>query len=277
MRGPVRLRRREEELVLSMEPQTFTASFTPDFLIASMGRSGSTLICNWLTHPPERLVLSEPVFFRLHTFQILRDQFASFGIDIPDDEWLAADADGHARFLRLFAPRLAGKHWAFKEVVAAHYNHVLNEITPPRVVLTVRHIDDVAASFLEKHRLQAVDNVFTPEWVRNYCLTETAAIVAFADRLTKRGVPFHVVRYEEFIASSDVQRRLSDFVGWPGGGQTDRHLAQMKRAFETERHGHGVNAAAQDRLQRGLTEADARLIAGLSDQCAAYQQRFGYA
>jgi hypothetical protein len=262
---------------LTEQRDDFPSHFTPEFVIASIGRSGSTLISNWLTHPPDRIVISEPVFFRLHTFQILRDQLAGLGMSFTDDEWLAEDADGHARFLRLFAPRLAGKHWAFKEVLSEQYNRVLNEITPPRVVLTVRHIAEVAASFLEKHRLQAIDNFFTPKWVRNYCLTETAALMAFVDRLTKRGIPFHVVRYEDFIASHDVQRALSDFVGWPGGGQTDRHLAQMNRAFEASRHGGGIGTAAHARSERALTDADERLVADLSDQCSTYQRRFGYA
>lgn len=254
----------------------FASRFKPEFVIASIGRSGSTLLCNWLTHPPDRIVISEPVFFHLHTFQILRDQLAGLGMSFTDDEWLASDADPHARFLRLFAPRLAAKRWAFKEVVAAQYNRVLDEITPPRVVVTVRHIEDVAASFLEKHRVQAIDKFFNEDWVRRYCLDETTALVAFTDRLAAAAIPYQVVRYEDFIASHDAQRALSDFVGWPGGGQTDRHLAQMNRAFEASRHGAGIGTTAHARSARALTDEDHRLLAELADACAPYQRRFGY-
>ena len=255
----------------------FAAHFAPEFLIASIGRSGSTLLSNWLTHPPEHLVLSEPVFFRLHTFQILRDQFTSFGIDISDAEWLAEDADCHARFCRLFAPRLAGRRWGFKEVQAEQYNRVMDEITPPRVVLTVRRIDDIAASYLEKHRRQAIESFFTPGWVKHYCVTETLSLLTFIERLRTRDVPFHVVRYEEFIASAEAQQRLSNFLDWPGGGRTDRHLRQMNRTFELERHGLGINSTAQALSARGLTDADKQLIGEVSEQCAAYHRCFGYA
>ena len=34
----------------------------PDFYIAAMGRSGSTMIDNWLTSTPDHLVLVEPSF-----------------------------------------------------------------------------------------------------------------------------------------------------------------------------------------------------------------------
>lgn len=259
------------------EPQAFAANFTPDFLIASMGRSGSTLVCNWLTHPPERVVLSEPVFFRLHTFTICRDQYEDLGMGFTDAEWLAEDESPQARFLRLFAPRLAGKRWGFKEVVAEEYNRVLDAVTPPRVVVTVRDIGDVAASFLEKHRLQSVDSFLTPDWVRAYCERESAALLTFEGRIAATGTPYHVVRYEDFVASAEAQGALSSFLDWPGGGNTDRRLRRMDRAFESERHGPGVGAATTARSARGLSGSDASLIDAIVDACGPYQQRFGYA
>ena len=101
-----------------------------------------------------------------------------------------------------------------------------------------------------------IDQFFNANWLRRYCLDETTALVAFTDRMAAAAIPYQVVRYEYFIASHDVQRALSDFVGWPGGGQTDRHLAQMNRRigsinavyFEIEIGNTTLRADAKERL-----------------------------
>src|SRR4051812_22329475 len=46
----------------------------PDFYVAAIGRSGSTLLCNWLASPPQRLVFLEPFFLRPENSRLLRIQ-----------------------------------------------------------------------------------------------------------------------------------------------------------------------------------------------------------
>jgi hypothetical protein len=261
----------------------------PDFLIAAMGRSGSTMIANWLTRPPGQLVLIEPFLLALHNPQMLHRQFEDFGIPATADAWEVADADWQARFKRLFAPRLAGRRWAVKEVLGEEHRRFLAAFAPPRVVITVRNIADIAASFLEKHRLQGNRHRFDAGWVAAYCRREASAIVALKETLAAQGTPHRITRYEDFVASAEERTALADFTGWAGGGEVARHLDSLGRSFEAERHGSsgirsgidggidsGIGSAAPSLASRGLEPAEVALVAEIAADCAAYSAAFGY-
>jgi len=47
---------------------------SPDFYVAAIGRSGSTMLCNWLSRPPAQLVFVEPFFTRARNPELLRIQ-----------------------------------------------------------------------------------------------------------------------------------------------------------------------------------------------------------
>jgi len=248
----------------------------PDFYIAAMGRSGSTMIANWLTSSASRLVFIEPSFLSLPNTRLLRIQLESFGIGPTDDEWNGEDASAPARFRRLMAPRLAGRRWAVKEVLCAEHSAALDQLGPKRVLITVRNIADVALSFFEKHRLQANTDRFSDEWVLDYCTREAAGLVAFRDELTRRSIPFEVVRYEDFTRSEMHRNRVADFVGWPGGGATDAHLEWFNRSFEAERHGNSVSSRNRQAADRAVEEDLQQLADIISGRCSGYQAAFGY-
>lgn len=248
----------------------------PDFYLAAMGRSGSTMICNWLTDPPEQLVFSEPFFLQPRNPRLLRIQLANFGMAIPDQEWAAEDTCARARFERLMAPRLRGLRWGVKEVLASEHDRCIEQLAPRRVLISVRHIGDVALSFFEKHRTQRNLDRFSDEWVVNYCLREAKALVELREQLREASVPHQVIRYEDFIGSDVSREGLADFLGWRGGGPTDRHLEEFDRGFEVERHGPSICSLSRARGERGLDASQLAAASFIEENCSEYQQAFGY-
>jgi hypothetical protein len=248
----------------------------PDFYIASMGRTGSTAIANWFTVPPRQIVLIEPFFFALQNPHMLRVQLENLGLGADDAEWTLVDDNWRERFLRLFAPRLAGRRWAFKEVLAVEHARVLEDFAPPRVIVTVRDIRDIAASFFEKHRIQGNQHRFNQAWVLDYCQRESREIVALCNRLAREDTAWRVMRYEDFVQSADERKKLADFVGWSAGGDVARHLGRLGREFETDRHGNGINARSRQWLERELQSGEHELAERIAAECAAYQAFFGY-
>ncbi len=249
----------------------------PDFYIAAIGRSGSTLLSNWLTRPPDRLVFIEPFFLRTSNPRLLRIQLANFGLPVDDQDWSRGDTDAAQRFRRIMGPRLIGRRWAFKEVLCEEHFKILDAFAPPRVVITVRNIADVALSLFEKHRLQNNLDRFDDAWVSEYCLRESAGILEYQELLARRGIPFHVLRYEDLIRSDAARLGVADFVGWEGGGVIDSHLAQFDRGFEVERHGREVSGQARDRAERRLGARQLETADGIAERCSSYQSAFGYA
>jgi hypothetical protein len=248
----------------------------PDFYIAAIGRSGSTALCNWLTRPPDQLVFIEPFFLRTTNPRLLRIQLANFGLPVDDEEWRREDATAAERFRRLMGPRLRGRRWAFKEVLCEQHYGALEQFQPPRVLVTVRNIADVALSLFEKHRLQNALDRFGDDWVVDYCLRESAGMVEFRHVLEQRGIPTLVLRYEEFTRSEAALRGAAEFVGWEGGGAVASHLAEFDRQFEVQRHGIAMSGRLRPATERLLTQNELRLADTIAGRCSTYQSAFGY-
>jgi hypothetical protein len=248
----------------------------PDFYVAAMGRSGSTMLCNWLTRPPEQLVFIEPFFTRTSNPRLLRIQLADFGLAVDDEHWAFADDTAAERFRRLMAARLRGRRWGFKEVLTEEHYRAIGAFSPQRVLITVRNIADVALSFFEKHRLQNNIDRFDDEWVIQYCCRESAGLLAFREFVERRGIPLLTVRYEDFTRSEETRRRVVEFIDWEPGGDTGSHLGDFDRGFEIERHGRGISAAVRARSERELDSALLAAAGELASRCAEYQRAFAY-
>ena len=248
----------------------------PDFHIAAMGRSGSTMIANWLTSPPDQIVFLEPSFLAVKNTRLLKIQLANLGLAVTDDEWALEDESAQARFTRIMAPRLAGRQWAVKEVLCSEHAAILARLQPKRVLISVRNIVDVALSFFEKHRLQGNLERFSDQWVVDYCIREAAGLVKLRDELAQRSHPFEVVRYEDFTQSRERREQLAAFLGWRGGGSTDAHFDQFDRSFEVERHGSGISSRNRPPAERAVEQQLKVLAQTIADGCNEYQQEFGY-
>lgn len=248
----------------------------PDFYIAAMGRSGSTMLANWLSSPPDQVVLLEPSLLRLPNTRLLRIQLENLGLGPDDGEWSFKDESASARFARLLAPRLAGRRWALKEVLCSEHASVMRLLQPDRVLISVRHIFDVALSFFEKHRLQDNLSRFSDAWVTEYCVREAAGLVSLRAELAKHSIPFQIVRYEDFTRSEVVRHQVADFVGWRGGGATDAHFQTFDRGFEVERHGSGISPRIRQAEERTVDAELRKLARAVMGRCAEYQVTFGY-
>jgi hypothetical protein len=248
----------------------------PDFYVAAMGRSGSTMLCNWMCRPPGQLVFIEPFFLRPTNPRLLRIQLTDFGLAASDGEWAQRDEPGPDRFRRIMGPRLAGKQWAFKEVLAEEHSAAIAAFAPPRVLLTVRNLRDVALSFFEKHRIQTNLDRFDDAWVRDYCVRESEGMVRLLKRLLAEGIPHRIVRYEDFTRSEAERRAVAEFVGWEGGGRVDSHLDRFDRQFEVERHGAQISSRLRSAGERALGAAEHALAGDIAKQATEYQREFGY-
>jgi hypothetical protein len=245
----------------------------PDFYIAAIGRSGSTMLCNWLSTPPDHIVFNEPSFLRPMNTRLLQIQLRSLATPVPEDDWTERAEAPLDRFRRLMGPRLAGRRWAAKEVLCEQHFAMTRAFSPQRVIVTVRNIADVALSLFEKHRLQDNLDRFSDDWVVDYCLRESAGILDYLDFLEAEETPVRIARYEEFAGSADERSELARFVGWPGGGDVAANLEDFDRGFERERHMEGGPWSAD---HRSLSEECVRLAAEVAERCSAYQRRFGY-
>jgi hypothetical protein len=248
----------------------------PDFYIAAMGRSGSTLLANWLTRPPNQLVFSEPFFTRSENPRLLRMQLASFGMPATEEEWEVRDETAAERFARMMAPRLEGRRWGFKEVLIDEHMRVLEQFAPAKIVITVRNILDVALSFFEKHRLQGNLNRFGDDWVVSYCVEQSTGILRYRKHLDACGVAHLIVRYEDFVCSDEARDSLQNFVGWTGGGDTTSNFNDFDRSFEVDRHGTSISGLMRERQDRSLSPAEFDLAAVIAERCNEYQVQFGY-
>jgi len=243
----------------------------PDFYIAAMGRSGSTMLCNWLSTPPERIVFNEPFFDRPMNSRLLRIQLENLGMTVSDEEWAQADESPMTRFVRLMGGRLRRRRWAAKEVLCQEHFAMTSAFRPPRVIVTVRDIEDVALSFFEKHRIQENMDRFSDDWVAEYCLRESAGMVDYVAHLEASGIPFHVALYEDFARSEEDLSRIAAFAGWPGGGDPAANFEDFDRGFEARRHAGGERPPS-----RALPDSCIRTAGDLGDRCSSYQARFGY-
>ena len=249
----------------------------PDFYIAAIGRSGSTLLCNWLTRAPHQLVFNEPFFCRRSNSRLLRIQLANFGMAASAGEWREREETAEERFERIMAKRLEDRRWAFKEVLYEEHEKVLAGFAPPKIVITLRNIADAALSFFEKHRTQDNLDRFDDEWVTRYCIRESAGIVQLTKELDARRIPRFLLRYEDFIQSEQARKAVQNFLGWTGGGEVAAHFHDFDRGFEIDRHGSSISPMLRTSCMRDLGDEQFRRAQAIAERCSEYQRQFGYA
>lgn len=248
-----------------------------DLYMASMGRSGSTLIANWLTLPGKQVVLLEPEFPKGLRHRSLIRQCEGLGFPVSEAEWAAQDSCAAARIERILGPRLGRLKWGVKEVQCAYHGGVLKDYTPARVLVTVRNIRNVFLSFVDKHRRQDNEAQFSVTWSQDYCQREAIGLTQFVNELAKNSVAHMVVRYEDFISDAAVRTGIEAFTGWTGGGNLDRGFEFFNRAYERDMHRGALSMHERDETQRLVTDAELAKADELAKQCSEYQAAFGYA
>jgi hypothetical protein len=173
-------------------------------------------------------------------------------------------------------PRLAGRRWAAKEVLCEEHVAMTRAFAPPRVLVTVRNIVDVALSFFEKHRLQDNLDRFGDDWVAEYCRRESSGIVEYLKLLDRLSIPSKVVRYEELVRSDELRLAICGFVGWDGGGDVGANLQDFGRTFELERHGASIGQSLPRSRERSIPPEMFDFATQIAEECGAYQSAFAY-
>lgn len=234
----------------------------PDLYIASIGRSGSTLIANWLSRPD----LGQYIFVEPNLTQgispLLQTQLQRF--HLTNNE-----ADGPDSPAAL-AALLAGRQWGVKEVKGELHDALGSLFQPRRVVVTVRDITEVYLSLVEKHRIQGVEERFDPEWSRQYCVRESGYI----HQLARSRPEYYAVRYQDFVCSAATRSALAAFSGFTGGGAVDFNFDLYNRSYETGYHQGEIRMRKQG--YRTITDQDIQAARKVAGDCADYQQYFGY-
>jgi len=248
----------------------------PDVYIAAIGRSGSTMLCNILTREPDQIMFIEPKFHTPPYRNILKPQLAQYGMEFDKSEMLAVqDLPPDQVLETLLGAHLRPVKWGFKEVQCSEHRRVVDLFAPAHILVNVRHIFNIALSFFEKHRRQGNQDRFPASWVRDYCLRETQGLVAFCQDLARQGIDYRVVRYEDFMTDPQERKALGDYLGWDYGGSPERFLNDLNRGFEARRHAAG-SFQETSLADRGLSEPEIRHARTIEEQCAQYQEFFGY-
>ncbi len=247
----------------------------PHLYIAGMGRSGSTLLANWLTEPNSQIVFCEPNFFSHEISVKLNKQFIDFGLSLKGIN-LDQTQDTQEWLRKLTGEQLQGRKWGFKEVLGESHLHCLEELQPEFIIISVRNIRDIFLSFIEKHQTQNNENRFPGQWSLDYCMEESVKMVDFVERLKQENQPHIVSRYEDFVNSPEKRQEIENASGWHGGGNLSRHLALFDRKFEQERHKGKLSMQVRNNMSREIDLKFFAMAEALVKSCQRYQMYFNY-
>lgn len=250
-----------------------------DCYIAALPRSGSTMLANLLTFPPQRLALVEPWLPHGCRSPSILEHLRGFGFDISNGEW--SDAGGPAgreedgpRVARLLAARMAGlERWGVKEVRPALHQPSLALLRPRRVVILVRDMFSAAQSVWDKAR-----RIPRPGQDEQ-SLAELMLDAATCLQNLVRDLPAdqtRVVRYEDITTNEVCREDLARWLDWPLTGDPSRDLRLYGREWELERHGSAISPAQCGQRPELPTRAVDFAIA-VRERAHGYQAAFGYA
>ena len=248
----------------------------PDLYIAAMGRSGSTLVTNWLTRPGSQVLFYEPNFFAGKVTAKLASQCHDLGVSITDVKENETGIGTRLWLENRFGNQFDKLKWGFKEVLCDLHERCLAELEPEFTIVTVRNITDIYLSFIEKHKIQQNEHRFPPQWSYDYCVSESERMVAFARRLEAQNHRHVIVRYEDFVASPEKRAEIEQVSGWQGGGDLSRHLSLFDRGFEASKHKGGLTTKIRHSDSRKLEPVFYERASQLAGACKSYQMFFGF-
>jgi hypothetical protein len=247
----------------------------PDVFIAALGRSGSTMLANRLTTPPDRWVLIQPRFANASTGSDLFSQAVLFDDTLGTPPSRSEGESHYEAVERVFAPALNRlSRWGLKEVRHDLYQPTIDLLSPRQVIVLVRDLRDVAVSLLEKMSSDG-DSQYDHAWLRKYLTDTPAAIVELLKTADANATK--LVRYEDLVADSTTSDQLAEWLDWPLDGQPDRGLRQVyRRDREVDLHGGVVTQAALGRHTQSAHPDAPELTAWIQTHHAEFHERFDY-
>ncbi len=163
--------------------------------IAALPRSGSTMLANLLTSPPQRWVLVEPGLHCPTPSPSLSFQYNRFleASGAAPDEAVTTSPRLLVKRLGDLLPTL--EFWGLKEVGTDH-PAVISYARPRKTIILVRDIRDALLSLLEKH--SAPERRWEPQSQMSFLGDCCAALIDLA----RDGSPdTRICRYEDLVSS----------------------------------------------------------------------------
>lgn len=251
-----------------------------DLLIVGPARSGTTMLANLLTSPPNRWVLVEPGITRGGMGEVVRREAGLFGWHYERGDWHEQETSGE-RFARLLHERLKQlDRWGVKEVNMHGIADLISTYRPRHIVVCVRDIRACAISVRQKEDLQGTiaGQAMVPktdEWLQQRLLDGAGAALRLVTTPPAES-QVTVVRYEDFVASADARASLARTLDWPLEGDPSSTLDLFGRSYEVERHGSSIGTSSVSRW-REESEPELRTFADeVAHHGADYQRQFGY-
>lgn len=255
----------------------------PFVYIASLRRTGSTVLAEALTALPHSFIFVEPQFGgnRWSIKPGDTELLAPFGVDLDArrEQWLAAGRSPHALDVlrkQIMAP-LSGRIGQFgvKEIRHEGWRAYHRAFPDMRIVLTARDPRDIYISLYHRQRqgLGTWKGDYTPRRVADDLNTQ----FAFQMEMHAAG-PTLRVRYEDFTADAAQIERIKSFIDSPippaSVGEIGGFLSRAPgRAEEARLHAGSITT---QRTGRWREEPDSRLreeavsILGLMSEYAAF-------
>ncbi|MEL7485031.1 MAG: hypothetical protein AAFN41_11860, partial [Planctomycetota bacterium] len=223
-----------------------------DVLIASHGRSGSTLLAALLTTPPHRLVLNEPGIPHAVYGTHVRRQLEAAG-DIPRDhpthlfDSPPANIDSAELASTLLAPLVETRdRWGVKEVNPDWIRASIPMLQPKQILVLVRDLDEAAASLYLKNKREGSPK--SEAWLIERF---RASLDVLANLLESPPAPTRRVWYHQLVSSQAARDELAAWLDWPLDGNPGRNFDLYNRAHESDAHAGKVSAQSVGRYTRG--------------------------
>jgi len=249
----------------------------PDVYLAALGRSGSTMLANLLTTPPDRWMIIEPRFANGSTGRDVLAQAREVGISVTNDAWEQGPTEStFERNARVFdRPLRELSKWGLKEVRSDLLLETQSVLDPVKTVVLVRDLRDAAASLFRKTEFDS-DASYDSEWLHAYLANSPAAIMQLLDQLPPKS--HRVVRYEDIVSLPDSRRELANWLEWPLDGDPGRNLSTLfQRRREVELHQGVVSRRSLDRRRTTDDPREVELVEWVHATQNEFQSRFGYA
>ena len=256
----------------------------PFVYIASLRRSGSTVLSEALTGLPHAYMFREPRLGLGH-FSIKRDDqalFASHGVDLKAYS-RAFKSAGPAEVVRRFALdvmpalRQVVSQIGIKEIRSTGWELVAEHFPDMRVLITGRDPRDIYLSLRQRVESGTAgwNREVTPSAVADHLLAEYDLQCQM-----EKALPSLRVSYERLCTEPEVIEQVKAFVAspLPGTGTVSAfNAANPKRAAEAAVHGGSISDRRVDRWRREPDPERAAEAQELFDRMGRYVGDWGYA
>jgi Sulfotransferase family len=249
----------------------------PFVYVASLRRTGSTMLANLLSDPPKAYVFREPRFglAEIRTPRENAKFFAPHGLDLIGTKRSLRKMERGAALARIaeFVEQCSAhfEQIGIKEITHTGWEDVSRLFPEMRVVVTVRDPRDIYLSLYHRRKelLQRGKLWFETQTLLPYLREQTDAIFGLMARHSHL-----VARYEDVCADESWIARIREFVASPVTG-TGMLRAGADRG-DLAKHGTTIDSTRVGLFRRETDEIARHNAMYLFEELADFAERFGY-